>query len=415
MVGRKTMAAALAGLLALAAVPLAAKKNRAEACLVEGRVTDLEGEPVAGVRVTITHPDRPDFEVVERTDREGEFKARVEGIEEGGGDYVFLLEKEGFDPFETLLEMAPGMTQEVTFKLAPEGMGQAQQARIATNAGAQAYQTKDMETAKAKFLEAVELDPELPQPHLYLADIYYGEERYEEAAAELEVYRAHESDDEQAIHLAFEIYRALDDEDRVEQALAELQGSERAKQIAARVYNEGVAANRNGDVERALADFGLARRLDPELATIYSGMAAVLYNQRRYHEALEAVEELLAREPESVQGRRLRFLILDGLGQAEAAAEALAAYGEVAPEGAAAVLYEKAEMDFRAGRTDTAKAALLQVIQIQPDLARAHLTLGLCYASTSENAKAREHLERFIELAPDDPEVATAREMLEYL
>jgi regulator of sirC expression with transglutaminase-like and TPR domain len=39
----------------------------------------------------------------------------------------------------------------------------------------------------------------------------------------------------------------------------------------------------------------------------------------------------------------------------------------------------------------------------------------MCLVQQGDNAGARQHFERFIELAPDDPEVATAREMLSYL
>ena len=41
--------------------------------------------------------------------------------------------------------------------------------------------------------------------------------------------------------------------------------------------------------------------------------------------------------------------------------------------------------------------------------------LGLCYASTGENPKAREHLTKFLALAPNDNDAALAKEMLETL
>ena len=40
--------------------------------------------------------------------------------------------------------------------------------------------------------------------------------------------------------------------------------------------------------------------------------------------------------------------------------------------------------------------------------------LGLVYVNTGDSAKAKEHLQKFIDLAPDDPEVATAKQMLDY-
>jgi Tfp pilus assembly protein PilF len=41
--------------------------------------------------------------------------------------------------------------------------------------------------------------------------------------------------------------------------------------------------------------------------------------------------------------------------------------------------------------------------------------LGLCYVNSGDNAKAKEHFSRFLELAPDDPDAGTAAEMVQYL
>ena len=42
--------------------------------------------------------------------------------------------------------------------------------------------------------------------------------------------------------------------------------------------------------------------------------------------------------------------------------------------------------------------------------------LGMCYVSESANAKAKQSLETFLaKAAADDPDVATAKEMLAYL
>jgi Tfp pilus assembly protein PilF len=70
---------------------------------------------------------------------------------------------------------------------------------------------------------------------------------------------------------------------------------------------------------------------------------------------------------------------------------------------------------FNAGNMAGAQQALEQALQADPDLPKAHYTLGLAYANTGDSAKAKEHLQRFLELAPDDPDAATAKEMLDYL
>ena len=55
---------------------------------------------------------------------------------------------------------------------------------------------------------------------------------------------------------------------------------------------------------------------------------------------------------------------------------------------------------------------LEKALAIDPTQARAHYLLGICY-SMDDKAKAREHLNKFIEMAPNDPDAAAAKEMLQ--
>ena len=41
--------------------------------------------------------------------------------------------------------------------------------------------------------------------------------------------------------------------------------------------------------------------------------------------------------------------------------------------------------------------------------------LAMCHVGRGENAAAKEQFEKFLAMAPDDPDAATAREMLSYL
>ena len=91
----------------------------------------------------------------------------------------------------------------------------------------------------------------------------------------------------------------------------------------------------------------------------------------------------------------------------------MASYIELDRAAAADLLYQRADLDFRDNQPELARAALLKVLELDPDMARAHYTLGKVYAST-DTAKAKEHLQKFIELAPEDPEVETAKAMISY-
>ena len=56
-----------------------------------------------------------------------------------------------------------------------------------------------------------------------------------------------------------------------------------------------------------------------------------------------------------------------------------------------------------------------KVLQVDPNHPHSHYLLALIYVNEERTEEAKHHLERFIELAPDDPEAATARELLAYL
>ena len=70
---------------------------------------------------------------------------------------------------------------------------------------------------------------------------------------------------------------------------------------------------------------------------------------------------------------------------------------------------------FESGDTPAALELFERAVAANPNHPRVNFRLGMAYASSGQNDKAKQHLQRFIELAPDDPEAATATEMLSYL
>ena len=105
------------------------------------------------------------------------------------------------------------------------------------------------------------------------------------------------------------------------------------------------------------------------------------------------------------------FISHDARGDAEEAAAALDAYAEVDLESAVEILYKRGEAGFLNGDFVAGRKALERIHLYRPDHAHAHRLLGLMAAS-SDVAAAKRHLARFLELAPDDPEAVTVREVL---
>ena len=407
---RVALILALAALLLPAAAP-ARKKPKKDEAVVVGKVVDRQEQALAGILVTVTSELTPDFRAEATSDKEGVFTLRIKDPQ---GPYTFRLEGEGYTPFEGEVQLVPGEEANLGFKLLDAATGRRQDAIKTFNAGVQSFNDEDFAAAKAKFLEALAAEPEMVEAYKGLAEVYYREKNLEEAAAAVEKYLAAQPEDVGGLTLAYTIHRESGNEARTEELIDGLSKTDKAKPLARQIYNEGVAATQKGDNARALERFRRASQLDPELAPAYSSEATMLYNLARYDDALAALDKLFALDAENVQGRRVHYLVYDAMNDQAKVAEALDAYLAADPDGAIEVMYQRADLDFRDGATAKAIAALEKIIELKSDMPRAHYTLGLCYTQ-SDKAKARAHFQKFLELAPDDPEAATAKEMLSYL
>jgi len=407
--------AILAALLftSMLAAPAEARKNERETEL-RGEVSGPEGEPVGGAIVTLEPATaEPGDELYDTdTDRKGEFELEMG---DAAGTFILRITSPDYAPFEGEISLQGGEIQQVQIKLLGAEAGKKREAVLAYNRGVQAFEAKDLETAAASFAEATTLDPGLAPPYLGLAEVLAQGGDYEKAAAAIEKFLELAPDDPQGLRLAYYVYRGLGDPEKLALMLEAIKNTPYAKSLAVDAYNQGAMGTQAQDYDRAASSFENALELDPSLAQAYEGLSLARYHLRQYPEALRAVEKLLELQPESVAGRRLRFLIYENLDLGEKTDEALEAYLEVDPDAGIKILMERAELAFRTGELARSKSMLLEVLESKPDLPRAHYQLGLVYSSEGDNAKAKEHLERFLELAPDDPEAPSARDILQYL
>src|SRR5947208_1213800 len=85
----------------------------------------------------------------------------------------------------------------------------------------------------------------------------------------------------------------------------------------------------------------------------------------------------------------------------------------------AVLAYNEGAEKARTGNLEDAAVFFEKVVQIapaDPKFAKAHYVLGLTYAKDdAKKAQAKEQLNAFLQLAPNDPDAATAKEMLAYL
>jgi tetratricopeptide (TPR) repeat protein len=181
-------------------------------------------------------------------------------------------------------------------------------------------------------------------------------------------------------------------------------------------YNEGVAKLQANDKPGALAKFEEAAQLNPKLPDAQIVLAELYLDQQKNAEALAAAERYLALKPNAPRALSVQYDAYTALGDAAKADAALEALLQADPGHDSAVrLLNKGVSLFNASKVDQAVQIFERVLQVDPTLAKTHYMLGLSYANSGDNAKAKEHLTKFLELAPDDENAATAKEMLAYI
>ena len=416
----RTRRAALAALFAAALLPLtlhAAGEGR-----VLGTVEDDAAQPLADVKITVTSPEFK-YSQEKKTDKKGKFSLL---ILDATRKYMIRLEKEGYQPFEAPLDVKLQETIRVGYTLArtappaaaPEGPAVEEgtgQAITAYNAGVVAFNAGDHATAIAKFEEAAQLDPKLVAAPLTLSGLYLDKKQHAEAAAAAEKALALEPANAVALRNRYDAYNEGGQKEKAEAALKDLTAQVKDRETAVRVFNLGATAARNGDMDAAATRIREALEIDPTLEQAYSSLAGIYLSKKQYKEAAELAERHLAANPKSLEAMTVRAEAYRLLGDKAKAAEAKAAMEAAQADMTADDFYRQGVALYNAGNVAAAKEAFDRALAKDPNHPKSHYMLGLCYASTSENAKAREHLTKFLELAPNDSDAAQAKEMLETL
>ncbi len=158
--------------------------------------------------------------------------------------------------------------------------------------------------------------------------------KWPEAAAALDKYQQLAPTDvrPELYQLAFEIYFEAGQDDKAKAALAKITDPKAKAELAPRVYNSGVAKNKEGDVDGAVERFKLAAELDPNFEQAHQNIAAIEFNRQNYKEALVYIDKLLKAKPDSVEGSAHAVLLAARAGRRPRMKSALQAYVAKAPQ-----------------------------------------------------------------------------------
>jgi len=392
---------------------------------MRGTVVDEAGDPIAGVQVTITCADLAGFREEKTTNKDGTFQV---SFAQPHHVYSYLFVKAGYQSLqqeiggsgtaqmkETFsMNSSAAMTMEETAAEIPSVVG-TNAAITAFNEGIAALKSGDLGTARAGFEAAIVEDPELGQAHAALAGVFLDERQYEKALAAANTALALRPADREALQVSYEAYRKLGRDEEAAAVSEALKAAEDSLATARRTYNEGGAAYQAEDLETALAKFQEAASLDPNLYDAHHAVASLLLKEGDFAGAAEAADTALALRPEETRTLQVAYRAHNALGESEKATELLITLSALDPQfGASNLLEQGAEM-FNGGRSEEAKALLEGALAVDPGQAKAHYLLGLYYINKGVNDEAKSHLAQFLEMAPDDVDASTARDMLGFL
>jgi tetratricopeptide (TPR) repeat protein len=400
----------------------------AQSGLLRGTVEDSDGKPIPNAQITVTSDQLSSFHKSLTTDTKGEFKIRFQTTQT---QYLFnfLFEKPGFQSFTQpvspsataavrktfVMDKAESQVVESHGDLAAVVTGSSNVAVEAFNAGLSAQRAGDLPTARANFEEALEADNTLAPAQIALAQVLADLGEHERALEQADKALALSGNRAEALRIKYQALRALGRGTEADAVGAELELAEDAVATARRHYNEGGEAFQAGDQEAALARFQKAAELDPSLVDAHHAVATLELGKGNYEASAKAAETALSMGSEDVRTLRVLYDAYDALGRMDELTEIAPRLAAVDPEFGGAKLIEQAAGLWNTGQAEKAVTLSTLALAIDPTIAKAHYFLGLNHLSNGNNAEAKSALEKFIGLAPDDPDAATAREMLAYI
>ena len=167
-------------------------------------------------------------------------------------------------------------------------------------------------------------------------------------------------------------------------------------------YNQGVEAQRAGDLELAAKKYNDAATINPELAAAHTSLAAVAHMQGDYETAAAEAEKALAIDPTDVRAMQLRFDAYRLAGndvKAEEAAQALRELGDVSET--ASLIFNEGVEAYNSGDVSTAISKFQQAADLDPSLVQARLALAKIFFAEGNLSEALARAEEVLELQPD--------------
>jgi len=413
--------------LAFLLIPLAVP-GFAQTGLFSGTIVDHDGNPLSGARVTITSEELTSYRKTLTSDKKGQFKLRFQGPQ-FQYRFEFLVEKSGYQSITQ--PVTPSSTQRMKerFELGPAESaaveshgdlssvvsGASNEAIAAFNEGLTAQKDGDLAAARAHYETALAVDPALAPAHVALAQVLLDSEQYAAAIDSAERALSVGARRSEALLVKHQALRALGRDAEAEAIAGELELVDANVAAAHTAYNAGGEAFQAGDKPAALINFRRAAELDPTLIDAHHAIATMELANGNHEVSAEAASRALALGSEDIRTLRVLYDAYDALGRTDDLIEIAPRLAAIDPDFGGAKLVEQAAALWNAGQAERAVSLSRAALAVDPNIGRAYYFIGLDHLSKGESSQAKAALSKFIDMAPDDAEAATAREMLTYI
>ena len=392
-------------------------------------IADPDGKPVEGATLTVTTKARGDINFQKTTNKKGKATFMVPT---GVLVYQIAVEAEGYSPVNGDIKPSVGGTTFREITITPVSRASTSrgatttetgevleivftEAEKAFNEGVEALRVGDFSSAEIKFLEARTLDAEMIAVHSALATVYIETNDFQNALGSAERFVDLAGESTRGQRLLYEAHSGLGNTNEAKKALKRLTALGEGADTAALLFNEGADAMRDGDIASAEERFLEALEIKPDFLPPVEALMLIYARQGKWAETASRAETFLATNPDNVRALSARYDAYSQLGDEARSQEAFDALAQADPSALAKTFVQSGITKFNAGDIAAATVDLERVVGLQPDNATAHYHLGLAYTNSEEGAKAKEHFEKFLALAPDDANAPAAREMMKYL
>jgi tetratricopeptide (TPR) repeat protein len=186
-----------------------------------------------------------------------------------------------------------------------------------------------------------------------------------------------------------------------------------------KAFDEGLALSNAGKHDEAIAKFTEAIGISAKCNDCYDNIGFSYTQKKDYDKAEEAYKkaiELKADDANAYNGLANLYNAqrkFDDAQKASAKAIELSAATSVMAGGNADALFNQGVILWNSGKTAEAKAAFEGAVKANPNMAEAHYQLAMALVSTGDMAGAATEAETYLKLAPNGPNAATAKAVLD--